>query len=79
MWQSWRAGYLQQNLFTGGGTEPLREFASAWEVCRTPRRQMMLIDGLLHAVHGQGALAPVLIEGDEHSVMQFLDELAQAK
>lgn len=78
-WQSWRASYLEQNLFTGGGTEPLREFASEWAKCKTPQRQMILIDGLLHAVHGQGALGPLLIEGDERAVMQLLDELAQPR
>jgi hypothetical protein len=77
-WQSWRETHLEQNLLTGGGTEPLRQFATAWEICKTPRRQMILIDGLLHAVHGQGALAPVLIEGDQLSVKRFLDELARA-
>ena len=78
-WQSWRASYAEQCLLTGGGAEPLREFASAWERCKTPRRQMLLIDALLHAVHGQGALAPVLIEGDERSTKRLLDELAQAR
>ena len=40
---------------------------------------MIRIDALLHAVHGRGSLGPLLIEGDEESVMSLLDELAQQR
>jgi hypothetical protein len=40
---------------------------------------MARIDALLHAVHGRGALGPVLIDGDEAAVMALLDELAQQR
>ena len=39
---------------------------------------MMHIDFLVQALHGQGALAPVFIEGSKDSIRQLLDELAAA-
>lgn len=39
---------------------------------------MMYIDVLIQALHGQGALAPVFIEGTRASIRHLLDELAAA-
>ncbi|KPK62085.1 MAG: hypothetical protein AMK73_06825 [Planctomycetes bacterium SM23_32] len=75
-WESWRRLYRDRNLVTGC-PEPVAEFCRDWPDCATPQRQMMCIDVLLHAVHARGALGPVLIEGDEPSVMKLLDQLAQ--
>jgi hypothetical protein len=77
-WQSWRRRYAGQSLLTGMPA-PLQRFAATWPVCRTPQEQMIAIDRLLHAVHGRGALAPVLIEGSQASVSRLLDELADRR
>lgn len=72
-WQAWRqvAGPL-----VTGNPQPARDFVGRWPACRTPQARMMLIDFLLQAIHGQGTLAPLFIEGDEKSVLRLLDELA---
>ena len=74
-WKSWRECYRGQNLLSGKPA-PLSGFVGKWERCKTPQQMMAAIDALLHAVHGRGALAPVLIEGGEPEVMALLDELA---
>lgn len=38
---------------------------------------MIKVDSLLQTLHGRGPLAPLFIEGDEHSIRTLLDELAQ--
>lgn len=74
-WQSWRDTYRHDSLLTGNPA-PLSRFLREWPQCSTPQQQMIRIDALLHAVHGRGALGPVLIEGDEPTVMALLDDLA---
>ena len=41
-----------------------------------PESQMMQIDLLIQAIHGQGAMVGIFIEGDQQSVRQLLDEIA---
>lgn len=77
-WQSWRENYRHEPLLTGNPA-PLRKFIAGWERSRTAQRKMACIDSLLHAVHGRGALGPLLIEGDEPSVVGLLDELAEQR
>ncbi|MHC5034369.1 MAG: hypothetical protein ACYTFZ_04990 [Planctomycetota bacterium] len=77
-WQSWRECYRSEDLLTGNPA-PLERFMREWARTRTPEDQMARIDALLHAVHGRGALGPVLIEGDEAAVMKLLDELARQR
>ncbi|MHC4591214.1 MAG: hypothetical protein ACYS8L_00800 [Planctomycetota bacterium] len=77
-WQSWRECYRSEDLLTGNPA-PLEQFVVKWTGTRTPEEQMARIDALLHAVHGRGALGPVLIDGDEAAVMALLDELAQQR
>lgn len=74
-WQAWRreAGHCS----TGNPT-PVYEFLEQWPVCDTTQARMMQVDILVQALHGQGALAPVFIEGTKASIRQLLDELAAA-
>ena len=74
-WQAWRENYRHDYIMTGN-PGPLKEFMRKWPLCDTPQQKMIRIDLLLHAVHGRGALGPVLIEGSESAVATLLDELA---
>jgi len=74
-WQSWREQYRREHLLSGNPVA-LSRFASRWPACGLPPEKMIAIDALLHAVHGRGALGPVLIGGDEREVMELLDYIA---
>ncbi len=76
-WNSYRRQYSSRHLLTGGNKTAFETFVSGWPRCKTPGAKMMQIDALLHAVHGRGALGPMLIEGSTDSVMALLDDLAQ--
>jgi hypothetical protein len=77
-WQSWRKLYRGHDLLTGNPA-PLRSFMVAWPRCATAQEQMIAIDALLHAVHGRGALGPVLIDGEAAEVMVLLDGLSERR
>lgn len=72
-WQAWRK---EAGPLVTGNPQPARDFVARWPQSRTPQARMMLIDFLLQTVHGQGALAPLFIEGDEKGILRLLDELA---
>jgi len=74
-WRAWRELYKGQHLLSGNPAA-LGRFIANWPACQTPQERMIEIDRLLHAVHGRGALGPLLIEGDEASVRALLDEIA---
>lgn len=76
-WNSWRKEYKDRYLLTGGNKAAFEDFASKWPGCKTPQQQMIQIDILLHAVHGSGALGPMLIDADRAAVMKLLDDLAR--
>jgi len=75
-WNSWRRTYSGRHLLTGGNKEAIEQFARNWPRSSSPDEKMTLIDTLLHAVHGHGALGPLLIDADESTVMRLLDDLA---
>jgi predicted RNA-binding Zn-ribbon protein involved in translation (DUF1610 family) len=75
---AWKRSYRGDLLLTGNPA-PLRAFVDAWPRCRTPQRQMICIDRLLHAVHARGPLGPVLIRGTQAGVGALLDDLAAAR
>jgi len=72
-WQEWRRKGLR---YCTGNPSPAAEFIERWPTSATTQAQMMQIDVLIQALHGQGALAPVFIEGTKESIRQLLDELA---
>lgn len=72
-WQAWRKS---AKSLTTGHPQAAQDFVRSWPNCRTPERRMMAIDLLLQTLHGRGPLAPLFIEGDEHSIRLLLDELA---
>lgn len=74
-WQSWKRQFDSAFAHTGNPT-PIRQFVSQWPKCKSPGEQLITIDRLIHALHGRGALAPIFIKGDQHSVAQWLDALA---
>ena len=73
-WQAWKKQVGALMLGTGNAW-PAQAFLDAWPQCRTPESQMMQIDLLIQAIHGQGAMAGIFIEGDQQSVRQLLDEI----
>jgi len=77
-WSTWRRWYQGLPLFTGN-PGPVEDFLKKWPRCRTRERQLIQIDTLLRALHGQGAMAPLFVEGDSDSVMTLLNELAQQR
>lgn len=74
-WRSWKKRYSGCDLLTGNPM-PVELFIASWPTCMTPQQRMIKIDGLLHAIHGRGALGPNLVEGTQDSVRRLLDELA---
>jgi endogenous inhibitor of DNA gyrase (YacG/DUF329 family) len=74
-WAAWRQRYRGLPLSTGNPA-PVEDFLARWPTCTTPPQQLIAIDALLHALHGQGAMAPLFVEGEAASVMALLDELA---
>jgi hypothetical protein len=77
-WGTWRRRYQGLPIFTGNPA-PVEEFVGKWPGCATPEQQLIQIDTLLHALHGQGAMAPLFVEGSAESVMAVLNELAQQR
>jgi len=77
-WSAWRRRYQALPIFTGNPA-PVEEFLGRWPGCTTPQQQLIQIDALLHALHGQGAIAPLFVEGSAESVMVLLNELAQQR
>ena len=73
-WQSWKKQY--DRYAHTGNLAPIRQFVSQWPRCKTPGEQLIAIDRLIHALHARGSLAPVFIQGNQHSVAQWLDDLA---
>ena len=74
-WQSWKKQHDSAFAHTGNPA-PIHQFMNQWPRCKSPGDQLIAIDGLIHALHGRGALAPVFIKGDANSVAQWLDDLA---
>jgi hypothetical protein len=74
-WQAWRRRALD---YSTGNPSPAFEFVKHWPASEATSQRMMHIDFLVQALHGQGALAPVFIEGSKDSIRQLLDELAAA-
>ena len=72
-WQAWRRRALD---YSTGNPSPAFEFLHSWPATKVTDQRMMRVDILLQALHGQGALAPVFIEGSKGSIRQLLDELA---
>jgi len=77
-WNSWRQQYRGKNLFVGN-IPAVEEFLSGWPGCRTPRKQLVQIDTLLHALHARGSIAPAFLAGNADTVMELLDRLAQQR
>jgi predicted RNA-binding Zn-ribbon protein involved in translation (DUF1610 family) len=74
-WQSWKRHH--QNPFAQtGNPEPIHRFIAQWPQSQTLGEQLIVIDRLIHALHGRGALAPVFIDGNQETVLKFLDDLA---
>ncbi len=73
-WQGWKKQY--DAFAHTGNPAPVRQFVRQWPRCKTPAEQLIAIDHLIHALHGRGSLAPVFIRGSQHSVTQWLDDLA---
>ena len=72
-WPAWRKRALS---YSTGNPNPAAEFLKNWPKSKTTSQRIMHIDVLIQALHGQGALAPVFIEGSKDSIRQLLDELA---
>jgi hypothetical protein len=72
-WQEWRRKGLR---YCTGNPSPAAEFLKQWPTSTTTQARMMQIDMLIQALHGQGALAPVFIEGTKESIRRLLDDLA---
>ncbi len=77
-WGAWRRRYKGLPMFTGNPA-PVEEFLGKWPGCTTPQQQLIQIDTLLHALHGQGAIAPIFVEGSAESVTVLLNELAEQR
>lgn len=71
-WQAWRK---EASHFTTGNPGPAATFLREWPKAKTADGQMMQIDLLIQSLHGQGALAPIFIEGSKESIRSLLDEL----
>ena len=77
-WQAWRKQYRDQGWFLYvGNRAAVEEFLSKWPRCKAPEEQIVRIDLLLHALHGNGPIAPMFIEGSRTTAMKLLDELAR--
>ena len=74
-WQAWRKKALD---YSTGNPSPAFEFLKHWPASEAMNQRMMHVDVLVQALHGQGALAPIFIEGSKDSIRQLLDELAAA-
>ena len=74
-WHTWRQEHSDANIRTGN-TAVIRSFVLQWKAAKTPQPQMIVIDNLLHAIHGRGAMAAVFIEGNQQTATELLDELA---
>jgi hypothetical protein len=74
-WEAFRRTWAGEGLLTGAGDSACREFVGRWPTCRDAGAQMVLVDSLLHELHCQGPLAPLLVEGSAESLAGLLDEL----
>ena len=74
-WHKWQQEHSDANIRTGN-TAGIRAFESQWKTAKTPQAQMIVIDSLLHAIHGRGAMAAVFIDGSQQTATELLDELA---
>jgi DNA-directed RNA polymerase subunit RPC12/RpoP len=72
-WLEWRS---RAHECSSGNPSPAVQFLQQWPGSETSRERMMQVDLLIQALHGQGALAPVFIEGSPDSIRKLLDELA---
>ncbi len=73
-WESFRATWKGETLMTGAGVPTCERLIEAWPTARGAARQMMLVDGFLHALH-HGPLAPLFVQGSRESVAVLLDEI----
>jgi hypothetical protein len=70
-----------EGLRAGGAMPAYRAFLAAYEVARTTRDKLLLVDRLIHAFHWEAREAPTrpvgtsLIEGSLEDVVRFLDRL----
>ncbi len=71
-WQAWRK---EASHFMTGNPGPAATFLRQWPKTKTADGQLMQIDLLIQSLHGQGALAPIFIEGSKESIRSLLDEL----
>jgi hypothetical protein len=72
----WRAWRDRAGEYSTGNPSPAFEFVKNWPTSEVTEQRLMHVDILVQALHGQGALAPVFIEGTKTSIRQLLDELA---
>jgi transposase-like protein len=77
-WDSLKATWQGETLTTGAGVPACERFIEAWPTARDAPRQMMLVDGFLHALHN-GPLAPLFVQGSRDSVAALLDEIGGIK
>ena len=77
-WNSFKATWQGETLTTGAGVPACERFIAAWPTARDVGRQMVLVDGFLHALHN-GPLAPLFVQGTRESVAELLDEIGGIK
>ncbi len=83
-WREYLRSYQGKQLHGGAGFPAFVQFHERWPAARTPRDKMLLIDGLIHALHVNTQkqvlfahpAACNIIEGRMRDVVALLDELA---
>lgn len=83
-WRAYLKSYQGKQLHGGSGFPAFVQFHERWPAARTPRDKMLLIDGLIHALHVNlhkhvlfaRPVAVNLIEGKVPDVTELLEELA---
>jgi len=85
-WREYLKSYQHKQLMGGAAFPAFLEFIETWPKARSPRDKLLLIDGLVHALHVNvieqkdllfaRAAAVNLIEGKLKDVVALLDELA---
>jgi hypothetical protein len=80
-----RSSYKRKRLVGGSAYPAFQRFLKDFESAKDPHQKMLAIDRLIHAFHGdyQGSRARLrrtacssVLEGDDESLAQMLDELA---
>jgi hypothetical protein len=81
-WGTYRGSFEDRHLIGRGAVDAFQAYVDGFSQARSPQERMLLVDGLIHAIHKELADSPQwpaainLVEGNVLAVTRLLEELA---